>query len=284
MALSGKETDQLINKLREKYKESTIEYKTRLFNINAFEDRLQMALRRRMSLEGFILAEIANYEKIKGDLDKERNRTDEEENSFSRKVENIIEENTARMRKYNPVKFHPLAGIEISHFYGAVSEFVLYYFSILWTIIDVYEYKDKLHKLDDRMADFALQRGKRHPRRVEDHILVLNRKDSKEIDIEKSKNEYLKETAFLLHEISDFMDDLIEIRNKDWDNPLRFNKLYVEGDTKRKILNIFSGMTPYGAILKVRERAQEIINDFRLESFKKKQFREGLYTKPYQEK
>lgn len=281
MALSGKEIDKLIIKLREKYKESTEEYNTRLFNLDAFEDRLQMALRNRMNLEGFILAEIANYEKIKTNLDLERIRENPEDDSFSRKVDGIIEKNMARIRKYNPVNFHPLAGIEISHFYGAVSEFTIYFFSVLWIIIDIYEYKDRLHKLDDKLAEFAVPRGKKHPRRIEDHILILNRKDRKEIEVEKSKNDILKETAFLLHEIIDFTDVLINLRNADWENPLRFNKLFVEGETKRKILNIFTGMTPYGAILRIRERAQEIINDFRLESFKKKQFREGMHNSTY---
>ena len=95
MGLSEKEIDELIKKLREKIKKSTVEYDTRLFNIEAFEDRYQVALRSRMNLEAFILAEIANYEKIKTQLENERNIQEPEQNTFSDKIDRIIEDNTA---------------------------------------------------------------------------------------------------------------------------------------------------------------------------------------------
>ncbi|MBN2402222.1 MAG: hypothetical protein JXN64_07460 [Spirochaetes bacterium] len=269
MGLSDKEIDLLINKVREKYKESFIEYKSRLFNVEAFEDRLQTALRRRMNLEGFILAEIANFEQIKQRIDEERHPKNAGESAFSKQVNKIFEDNTAKIKKYNEIQFHPLADIEMTHLYGALSEFIQYYFSILWTILTDYQQKDKLHALDDRFSDFALSKSRRHPKRIEDHISVIARKNAKEIEIEKDKNEYLKESAFLLHEVIDFMDDLISIREREWENPLKYDKLYVENSVKKKMMSIFSGTTPYGAILKVRERAEEILKDFRLESFRK---------------
>ncbi|MFH0976736.1 MAG: hypothetical protein V1874_13210 [Spirochaetota bacterium] len=271
MGLSGKEVDLLINKLKDKYKESAIEYKSRLFNLDAFEDRLQTALRKRMNLEAFILAEITNFEKIKQKLDDEKKGSKNGENAFSRKVERIMEENTERIKKYSEIQFHPHADLEITYLYGALSEFIIYYFSVLWIIVKDYNNKDILQSLDNRFSDFAVSKSKRHPKKIEDHILLLSRKDVREIDIEKNKNAYLKETAFLLHEVVDFTDKLICIRDKEWDNPLKFDKLYIESSAKKKILAVFSGMTPYGAILKVKEKAEEILQDFRLESFKRKQ-------------
>ncbi len=270
MGLSGKEIDLLINKLRERYKESAIEYKTRVFNIDAFEDRFQLALKKRMNLEGFILSEIANYEKIKQKLEEEKHPRKSEGAASSNQINRIIEENTARIKKYNEIQFHPLAGFEIMHFYGALSEFTLYYFSILRSIITDYENKNKLHKFENCLSDFAVPKSNTHPKRIEDHILLLSRRGAKELEIEKDKNDYLKESAFLLHDIADFAESLITIKNKDWENPLKFDRLYAEGKTKKKILSIFTGMTPYGAILKIKEQAEEILKDFRLESFRRR--------------
>ncbi len=70
-----------------------------------------MALRNRMNLEGFILAEITAFEKLKDLYDRKST-----EKSFSETVNNIIEENTARIRKYPRVDFHPRSGFEIGHF------------------------------------------------------------------------------------------------------------------------------------------------------------------------
>jgi hypothetical protein len=269
MGLSDKEIDGLINKVRIRYKEAYTEYKSRLFNIEAFEDRLQTALRKRMNMEAFILAEITNFEQLKQRIEEERNPKKIEESAFSKQVNQIFEENTARINKYKEIQFHPQADIEITHLYGALSEFMQYHFSILWIILNDYQYKEKVHTLDLRFSDFAVSKSKRHPKRIEDHITVLTRKNVKEIEIERDKNNFLKESAFLLHEVIDFMDDLIEIRDKEWDNPLKFDKLNIDSVAKKKILSIFSGTTPYGAILKIREHAEEILKDFRLESFRK---------------
>jgi hypothetical protein len=269
MGLSNKEIDLLINKVREKYKESYKEYKSRLFNVEAFEDRLQTALRKRMNLEGFILAEIANFEQLKQKFEEDRNPKKPEESAFSKQVNQIFEENTSRIKKYKEIQFHPDADIEIMHLYGGLSEFIQYYFSILWIILNDYQFKEKVHTLDHRFSEFAVSRSRKHPRRIEDHITILSRKGVKEIEIEKDKNNFLKESAFLLHEVIDFMDELIEIRDRDWDNPLKFDKLHIDSEAKKKMLSIFSGTTPYGAILKIREHAEEILKDFRLESFRK---------------
>ncbi len=265
MALSEKEIDLLIKKLREKYRKNAMKYNTSHFNIEAFEDRLQMALRNKMNLEGFLLAEVSNFEELKGKIEKK-----EPEKPFTLHVNKIIEENIERIKKYKEIKFHPLASLEISHFYGALSEFALNYFVILWSVISDAEQKNILNEFDEALSFLAIPRGNKHPKRIEDHALILSRKERREIEIEKDKNEYLKVSAFLLHEIIRFADKQLDARNVEWETPLRFDKLYVEGQRKGIIINIFSGMTGYGAILMVKERASQIINDFRLDAFKRK--------------
>ena len=270
MGISGKEIDKLISKLRVKFKEAALEYNNPgWFNIEAFEDRYRIALKSRMNLEAFALAEIANFEKIKEKCEQEKRGRTQEESAFSHQVNKILEENTARIRKYREMKFHPLAELEISHFYGAMHDFSAHYFSVLRLIVQDTDIKKSLHEFEDRLFFLAVSMGKKHPKRIEDHILVLSRVNRKEIEIEKDKNDYLKESAFMLHDIVGFLDSLISMNEEEWKNPLRFDRLFSEGDVKKIIIRIFSGLTGYGAVFKIKEMAENIISDFRLDAFKR---------------
>ncbi|MBP7737608.1 MAG: hypothetical protein KA369_16625 [Spirochaetes bacterium] len=263
MAMSDDEIDLLIEKLKKRYAEYSRKNPT-WFNIDAFNDRLLMAYRNRMNMEAFILAEIANFEKVKQKYDKKKN-----EKSFSEQVDKIIEEMTARVKKYPPIQFHPKAGVEIAHFYGALSEFDRHYFAVLFVLAEDKSLKDRLIAFEGELNNLAAPRGKLPAKRIEDHLMKLRLGQSSEIEIERDKNDYLKESAFLLHEIVDFCDGLVEARNPEWENPLRMSKLFVE-DGRRKVMAIlFTGLTGYGAIMKVRDYAAGIIDDFRLTAFRR---------------
>lgn len=270
MALSEKEIDKLITKIREKFKACYDKYKSGWFNVEGFNDRLKIALQKRMNLEGFLLAEIKNLEDLKDKHEADLKKKDAPESAFTKQVNRIIEENIERISKYKAIKFHPNAGIEISHFYGAITEFTQNYFSILWAVLREQGYRNVLNKLENDLSYVAVPSGSKHPKKIEDHIFVLSRQGTREIEIEKSKNEYLKISSFILHDIIDFMDRLIEIRNEEWEPPLKFDKLFVEGKRKDEIINNFRNLTGYGAIIKVRDSALQIIKDFRLEAFRRK--------------
>lgn len=263
MALSQKELEILLEKIRHKYNDYGEKYSRKFFDISTFEERLQITLRNRMNLEGFILAEIAAFEKLKEKYEKKKKG-----DSFSQKVDRIIEDNIARIKKYPPVMFHKKAGVEIMHFYGAVSVFSEYFFPVIWLVVREESHKRKLQQFDDSLNFLAVPRGSKHPKRIEDHVLLLLRKDVREIEIEKDKNRYLAETAGVLFGIEDFCDGLMELRDPEWENPLRFDRLFYEGKKKKKIIENFTNFSSYGALLKVRETAAEIIDDFRLTAFR----------------
>jgi len=264
MSIEKEEINLLVDKLRNKYQEYADKYSPKWFNIDDFEERLQLTLKNKMNLEGFILAEISNFEKIKKKYEKKK-----EEKSFSDRVDNIIEENIARIKKYPEIDFHSKAWIEIKHFYGALFEFVNFYFSILWILVDDNNIKNSLNDFEEKLIFFAVPKGKLQPRRIEDHAMLLSRRDIKDIDIERDKNNYLKEAAFILHDIIDFCIGLIEMKNEAWNYPVRMDKLFVEEKKKKRIIEIFSGLTGYGAIMKVQEYVSGIIQDFRLGAFQK---------------
>ncbi len=175
----------------------------------------------------------------------------------------------ARVKKYPAIQFHPKAGVEITHFYGALAEFELHYFAILFVLAEDKSLKDRLIAFEGELNSLAAPRGKLPAKRIEDHLMKLRRRQSSEIEIERDKNNYLKESAFLLHEIIDFCDGLIEARNPEWENPLRMSKLFVEDGRKKVISILFTGLTGYGAIMKVRDYAAGIIDDFRLTAFRR---------------
>lgn len=72
MSLSTEEIDKLIVKLRKRYDEYSKKHSATWFNRNLFEERLRMAKENRMNLEGFILAEISNFEKVRERFEKKR--------------------------------------------------------------------------------------------------------------------------------------------------------------------------------------------------------------------
>lgn len=74
MPLNKQEIDSLVTKLREKYRDYSKKHSASWFNIDSFDQRLGLAIRNRMNLEGFILAEISNFEKLREQYDKKRNR------------------------------------------------------------------------------------------------------------------------------------------------------------------------------------------------------------------
>ncbi len=266
MPLEKKEIDKLITKLRESYKDYSQKHNSTWFDLNAFDERLSMAIKKRMNLEGFILAEITNFEKIK---EKYEARKKIKENSFTKEVDRIIEENTARIKKYPSVVFHPLCGLEISYFYGAMLEFANDFFPVLRMFLLDSSLRGSLLKIEEKLDFFVSPVNGKNSKRIEDHILLLNRTGVKEIEIEKDKNDYLKECAFVLHEIIDLCEGLMDSGNDDWAVPVAFSKLYVEDGRKRRVVDNFKGLTGYGAFLKIKDKASDIIEDFRLLAFRR---------------
>ncbi len=266
MPLNKQEIDSLVKKLREKYRDYSKKYSPAWFNTESFDQRLSIAIKNRMNLEGFILAEISNFEKLREQYEKKKKQ---KENSFSKEVDRIIEENTARIKKYPPRIFHSRCSVEISHFYGALNIMAETYFPVFRLLALSDELKKKIPGMEAAMQNMCVPAGSRNPRRIDDHILLLNRQAVREIEIEKDANDYLREGAFLLHDIIDLCGSMLESPAEEWNYPLTFQKLFIEESRKKMIIDAFSGLTGFGAILKVRDYASAVIEDFRLGAFRR---------------
>ncbi len=266
MPLNRDEVNELVKKLRDRYKEFSDKHSPKWFDLNAFDQRLSSALKSRMNMEGFILAEISAFEKLKESYEKKKKAKD---NSFSKEVDKIIEENAARIKKYPQIFFHPKCGMEISYLYGALTFLSMELFPILRIVITDSRLKSGVNALEDRILFLAEPRGNLHPKRIADHILMLNRIGVKDIEVEKDSNDYLKESGFLLHDIIDFCDGIIDSGRDEWNYPVSFQKLFIDEERKKRMFNVFRDLTGYGAVFKIKEYASQVIEDFRLSAFKK---------------
>ncbi|HEY1405791.1 MAG TPA: hypothetical protein VF857_04200, partial [Spirochaetota bacterium] len=144
MALSKEEQLGLVDKLRVRYDEYAKKFSPAWFNRSAFEERYRMAIVNDMDIEAFILAEVANFEKIRERYDKKKT----EKESFSKKVDKIIEDNFARLRKYTEIDFHPDAGLEMKYLYGALADLAQYQLPVFWLIFSDYQRRNKITELE----------------------------------------------------------------------------------------------------------------------------------------
>ncbi len=257
--LQDNEIEILITRLRNKYNEYAHKYSPRWFNKEAFEERLQSALRSKINLEAFIVAEIAHFETIRKRYDDKKNKS-----SFSKKVDALIEELTAKIKKYPKIEFHPKAHFEIMHMYGACHELLEFYFPVLWIILDDHS---KLYEFEQQLQYLSSYNPERFSKRIEDHITILSRSSVKYIEIEKDKNEYLKECAFILHPIFQWLSDILPHFSNA--SGISFSKLYVSQEKRKKIISQFQDDTAPSAIRKIQAYIAGIIEDFRLQAFRK---------------
>jgi hypothetical protein len=265
MPLSSSEISALTEKLRIRYSEAAKKFSPKWFDLTAFENRLDMARRKKMDLEAFILAEIANFEKTRDRYDKKK----KEKGAFTRKVDDIIEENLARIRKYPAIDFHPSAGPEIKHLYGALAELSQGYIPVFWLILDTPYAKNSVSQIEYALQQSAVPRGAKLPPAIEDHVLLINRRGVTELEIEKARSNYLKESAFLLYGIMDFCDAFLTGRTSPiLETPVRFDKAHFNPASKKLVVFLFSDCTGYGALMKIKGRCEEILTDFRLTAFR----------------
>ncbi|MCX8123155.1 MAG: hypothetical protein N3F66_03215 [Spirochaetes bacterium] len=257
--LTENEIENLITKLRNKYDEYASKYSPHWFNKDAFEERLQTALRNKFNLEAFIVAEIAHFETLRKRYDEKKRET-----SFSKKVDALIQELTAKIKKYPKIEFHPKAHFEIMHMYGACNELLEYYFPVLWIILDD---RTALWEFEQQLQYLCAHSSNRFSRRIEDHITLLQRPHITYIEIEKDKNEYLKECAFVLHKILQWLDTITPTVSNN--QCISFAKLYVHEEKRKRIIALFHNDTPQSAVKKIHSHILGIIEDFRLQAFRK---------------
>lgn len=261
MALSEKEIKIMLDKLRDLYGEYAALHSPSWFNIDELNSRYLHALETGMNLEAFVLAEVSHFEKLKARFEKKNDK-----GAFTQKVEKMMDDYLEQISRYPSEDFHPDACPEVRHLYGAMKDFALRFMPGIHCIYANKKLTDILYDMETRLVAHSLPRGDDHPRPIEDHCLVLARKDVKEIDVARSRTSYMKETAFLLNEIRDLCRQLLDLKVPEWEEPVVFKKQGIDV----YVAEVFEGCTGYGVIHRIMEQVDQILNDFRLGAFKKK--------------
>ena len=257
--MDKEEQNQIVSKIRKTYRDYAKEYGQKGFQQDGFEERYRLAIKNDMGLEEFFMSEITFLEKLKEKYEKKN-----PSKPSSAAIKTVIEKNTTAIKKYPKIEFHPKASFEICHFYGAMDEFTKYYFQVFKIA-----HPRGTTDFEDELEFLAVGLGNRTPKRIQDHMAILSRPNIRSLDIEQNASDYLKSCAFLLHKIIYLCETLLAEPSAFLENPLRLDKLRIEDSAKKTLAGIFSGLTGYGAILKISEQAQNIIADFRLKAFKK---------------
>ena len=274
-SLSDKEINTTLSKIRNEYEEGAKKYGNKIYNVETFNNRYREALQNRQDLSNFLLIEMNILEDIKNtlrerELEQERREAEEKkakENSFMNKVDSMIEKFRSAVEKYPIENIHPKADEEICHLYGAFKELyncfcVIRYFS---GEASDYVIETAIKDYDNKFQRFVMPVGEsKIPQIFSDYVFALDKSEG----IARSEQFILKESGFFLHSFIEKMDNIKTIAlKKSFDNKVILpESLSVQSP---RVFSFFKGKNKEEIYNATLTYASAMINDFRLQSFKK---------------
>jgi hypothetical protein len=232
--------DAVIGKLKSLYKSYAERYGTKIFNLQAFEQRYRDALLHKIDLTNFCHAEITVFEELKKKV--EPGPSDDPAETYSEVADRIIEQNLQKIRKYRAIDFHPDAEEETRYLLGAVTDFYYETWGRLRRVLKPLgerSFNDFIEKLENDFSYYVVPLRGLYSRAVDDYLLVLSRKNPR--DAEHASYNFIKYGAILLNNCLKLISDALN---------LMASRPDLELDAK--------------AIEDVRSALQRIIADFRL--------------------
>lgn len=209
--LTPGEISRVVAKIRRRYEE----YITRFFKPRslrlAFEERYMQALRRRVDISSFLMAEIGAIEEL---IRREEERLSgqappaEPRESFSEKVDRVIEEQRERVRSYPEVHFHADASEEVRHLLGALSRLEREYWQPLMQILQDTPYaRSSLTtiNLENQMRYLGSLGSEGVSSGLSRYLYHLNRFPRNYVAIDREEKEYILGSAFFLHDLNDIL-------------------------------------------------------------------------------
>ena len=279
---SGKEmTDieikAILGKLREEYIRSAETHGASLFNVEALNQRYLEALRKRVDIKVFLAAEVQAYNEIVhriAEKESEVVRAAEaeqkrEEESFSRKADDILDKFEKMIEKYPSIEMSPHSSNEINHLYGGLKELAgcVAIVRSLFTGTGDYSLEMAAKALDELFTRHTTEIGDRFHDLFQDYILAFLRPNS-ESEAKKMEQNTLKECGFFLNDSVTRLQELVA--NSDIVQPgapVTIPEL-IEKDYPR-IAKTFAGKTRGEVLTGALAYAEAMVRDFRLASFKK---------------
>ena len=275
-SLSDKEINTTLAKIRREYEQGAEKYGNKIYNLNSFNDRYREALQNRQDLSNFLIVEIKILEDIKTtlrdrELERQRKKAEEEkakENSFMDKVDNMIERFKSATEKYPLEDMHPKADEEIKHLYGAFKElyncFSVIRFFCCGPASD-YVVESAIKDYDNQFQKFIIPVGEtKVPQIFADYIFALNNGDNSS----RAEQFILKESGFFLHAFIEKLSNIKSIALKATSDGEMVLPDYLNTQSPR-VYKFFKGKSKEEIYDATVAYANAMINDFRLQSFKK---------------
>jgi hypothetical protein len=238
-----------VEKIRRKYDEYISKYFKPKTLRAAFESRYIRALRAKVDVSSFLLAEISAIQEL---ISREEQRVQlgpvrpaDREPSFADKV---LEENRGRIAKYKDVVFHSDAGEEVRRLVGALSELGADRWQELGQALQDTMYamsSSEMLSLDSQLRYLASRDGQETPQNLSRLVVQLRKFPRNYQAIDREEKDFILEAAF-------FLNDLMMILE-------RVKRVYTDLPADRRQVVEDSLAHVWG-----------IISDFRLKDLKRK--------------
>jgi hypothetical protein len=247
--LTPGEITSTVEKIRRKYDEYVSKYFKRKSLRAAFETRYMRALRAKVDVSSFLLAEISAIQEL---IAREEQRVqsnpartpEEKETSFADKV---LEANRERIEKYRDVAFHPDAGEEVRRLAGALSDLGGGPWQDLVPALQDTMYamsSSEMIALDSKLRHLSSSGGQDAPSSLSRLIVQLHKFPRHYPSIDREEKEYILEAAFFLHDLTQVLE--------------RVKRVYTEMLPERRRV-----------VEDTAARVWGIISDFRLKDLKR---------------
>ena len=275
-SLSDKEVNSALSKIRGEYESGAEKYGNKIYNLNAFNDRYREALLNRQDISNFLIVELKILEDIKTtlknrELERQMKKAEEEkakENSFMNKVDNMIEKFKSAIEKYPQEDIHEKADEELEHLYGAFKELyncfsVIRFFSC--GPASDYVVETAIKDYDNQFQKFILPVGEtKVPQIFADYVFALRNGENSG----RTEQFILKEAGFFLHSFINKMTNIKSIATKVGNSGEMILPDYLNEQSPR-VYKFFKGKSKEEIYDATISYANSMINDFRLQSFKK---------------
>jgi len=195
-----------VEKIRKKYDDYVVKFfKPRTLR-RAFESRYIEALRAKVDISSFLLAEIAAIQEL---IEREEQRVQlapvrpaaEKPQSFADKV---LEENRARISRYPDLGFHPDASDEVRRMAGALSDLAARRWLQLGSVLEETMYamsSSEMLAMDSQLRYLSSPGGTEAPQFLNRLVVELRKFPRQYPSIEREEKDYILESAFFLHDL-----------------------------------------------------------------------------------
>lgn len=196
-----------VEKIRKKYDDYVVKYfKPRTLR-RAFETRYIQALRAKVDISSFLLAEIAAIQEL---IEREEQRVqlgpvrpsaEKPPQSFADKV---LEENRARIEKYPDLPFHADASEEVRRMAGALTDLAGRRWQDLGSALEETMYamsSSEMLSMDSQLRFLSSPGGNETPQFLNRLLVELRKFPRHYPSIEREEKDYILECSFFLHEL-----------------------------------------------------------------------------------